>query len=67
MGRSIDASSSTKGEDIVHRRSTNKSPTRGKHRQYSQEDKPEQIITQLDATEWRIATIAAHLFDHGCK
>ena len=52
MGMSIDASGPTKGKDLVHRRSSNKSPARKKHRQYSREDQLEQIITQLDATEW---------------
>ena len=47
--------------------STNKSPTPEKYRRYYREDQIEQIITQLDATKWRIATIASHLFDHECK
>ena len=38
-----------------------------KHCRYSREDQLEQITMQLNATEWRIATIAGHLFDHECK
>ena len=64
MGRSIDASGPKKVEDRVQHWSTNKSPTREKHRRYFQEDQLEQIITQLNATEWQIATITVHLFDH---
>ena len=61
LGRSIDDSGPMKGEDLVHRRSTNKSPAHKKQHRYSRENQLKKIIMQLDATEWQILTIAVVL------